>query len=515
MVFYRFLLFVAFIELFFSPQLAFAATWSDAFEQHNVVMLLVRSSDGKIVRTNQAARRFYGYSETEFQSLYIQDINVFSAKAIAEERALAAKEHRNFFVFKHRLKNGDVRTVEVSSLPVQYQNQTVLYSIIRDISEYRVAQQDLWHYQNSLEQMVEEKTKQLEIKRHQQIVILSTLTIFLSLLSIAFSRQIFLQKQAEKLLQIEKKRLSDVIWGTNVGTWELSEKSDNFLINERFATILGYTLEELTPLTPERLGSMCHPDDWEKSQQIMKGNIKGELEFYECELRIRHKQGHWIWIMSRGRVVKRDKRTSRALKIAGTHQEITLQKQLHEELDRLAHIDPLTQLPNRRYFHDRLDKVHDFAVAKNTMYAIFYIDLNKFKLVNDSYGHHEGDLVLKNVANKMTSFFRSSDLIFRLGGDEFVVIIENLKAIADVEIIATKLVTQLSKPHTLANGVSVDVPPSIGISVFPSHGSEVNILIQRADEMMYLAKGRYPEGGYEIYSAKKLVRQQNERSCAI
>ncbi|KOO12201.1 hypothetical protein AKJ18_25180, partial [Vibrio xuii] len=133
----------------------------------------------------------------------------------------------------------------------------------------------------------------------------------------------------------------------------------------------------------------------------------------------------------------------------------------------------------RRYFHDRLDKVHDFAVAKNTMYAIFYIDLNKFKLVNDSYGHHEGDLVLKNVANKMTSFFRSSDLIFRLGGDEFVVIIENLKAIADVEIIATKLVTQLSKPHTLTNGVSVDVPPSIGISVFSSHGSEVNILIQR------------------------------------
>ncbi|MGM0553730.1 MAG: diguanylate cyclase domain-containing protein [Pseudomonadota bacterium] len=167
----------------------------------------------------------------------------------------------------------------------------------------------------------------------------------------------------------------------------------------------------------------------------------------------------------------------------------------HRQLEYAAHHDSLTGLPNRAFFNKQfIDAIQDSAVASQPM-AILYLDLDQFKQVNDTLGHHAGDQLLRLAAERIKGCLRSSDLLARLGGDEFVAVLKK----ADIEVakrVAEKIVTVLGEPFVL-DGKEAKVGTSIGISVYPVHGEEDEALIRCADNAMYLAKSE-GRNGYRL-----------------
>lgn len=168
--------------------------------------------------------------------------------------------------------------------------------------------------------------------------------------------------------------------------------------------------------------------------------------------------------------------------------DITERKTAEEEIKRLAFFDPLTGLPNRRRLLDRLQYAVTLNHRANSQFAVFMIDLDKFKVVNDSLGHAAGDELLKQVALRITACLRDSDMVARLGGDEFVLVLENLKVQEDAEIIALKVIADLTIPFQLNENNSVQIGTSIGISLYPQHGTTPEKLIDHADTALYQAK---------------------------
>lgn len=196
--------------------------------------------------------------------------------------------------------------------------------------------------------------------------------------------------------------------------------------------------------------------------------------------------------------------------LVGVIRDITERKRLEEELKRtaaeleqsnaelknsegrlrqLAYHDPLTGLPNRKLFYERLAQSVEAAHTHNQLVAILFLDLDGFKLINDSRGHDVGDLLLKAVAQRLLGCLRGSDTVCRLGGDEFTVILPTIPGVQDAARVAEKILTTLVQPFVL-EGHTVSITTSIGISLYPHNGEEIDALIKDADTAMYRAKER-------------------------
>lgn len=163
-------------------------------------------------------------------------------------------------------------------------------------------------------------------------------------------------------------------------------------------------------------------------------------------------------------------------------------KQLQARLHFLAMHDELTQLPNRRLFYDRLGTALSRAQRQHTRLALLFIDLNRFKQVNDQHGHLAGDRLLQEVARRIGTCLRDSDTLARLGGDEFVVLLENIVLPVDTAPVVDKIRHVLSPPCALGNGLVLAASASIGVACYPEHGHSMHELMSRADQDMYCAK---------------------------
>ena len=171
-----------------------------------------------------------------------------------------------------------------------------------------------------------------------------------------------------------------------------------------------------------------------------------------------------------------------------THADITLRKAAEEEIMHLAFYDPLTRLPNRRLLHDRLRQAVVLAKRNNSRLALLFIDLDKFKPVNDAFGHRAGDDLLQAVAKRLQACVRESDTVARLGGDEFVVLLATIETTQDVVGVAEKVHAVLMQPFILPEGQTVSISSSSGIAIYPEHGRDEAELLSHADEAMYQAK---------------------------
>jgi diguanylate cyclase (GGDEF)-like protein len=183
---------------------------------------------------------------------------------------------------------------------------------------------------------------------------------------------------------------------------------------------------------------------------------------------------------------------------AGVFSDITLVRESQEKLDHMAHHDPLTALPNRLLFHDRLQHALKRAGRDGEQLAVVFIDLDRFKNVNDTLGHHIGDELLKQVAAQLASRLREGDTLARLGGDEFIVLLEGMDGQYGASQVADKLMMVFEQAFVVA-GHELFVTCSIGISMFPADASDLNMLIRNADVAMYQAKGR-GRNGYSFYA---------------
>ncbi len=167
--------------------------------------------------------------------------------------------------------------------------------------------------------------------------------------------------------------------------------------------------------------------------------------------------------------------------------DITARKGAEEQIRKMAHFDALTNLPNRVLLMDRLEHAIAMSARNQTHTGVIFIDLDHFKSINDTLGHHVGDLLLQQVADRLREDVREVDTVSRLGGDEFLIIVPELRQVDDARHISRKLLQSLSEPYVIT-GQRLEVTPSIGVSVFPDDGTEPSALIRLADQAMYQAK---------------------------
>lgn len=300
------------------------------------------------------------------------------------------------------------------------------------------------------------------------------------------------RKLAEQVLAVERRRLASILEGTNVGTWEWNVPTGEVVFNERWAEIAGYTLEELAPVSIDTWRRLAHPEDLEASEELLRRHFGKELPCYECEARIRHRDGSWVWVLDRGKVTAWTD-DGKPLTMCGTHQDITARKQAEARIEHMATHDGLTDLPSLRLASDRLNMALAMSRRQKREGAVLFMDLDGFKQVNDTLGHDAGDHVLRQVGRRMQECVRETDTVARIGGDEFLIVAYGLNMPSDAVTIAEKILRTVSRP-ILYQGREATVGASIGIATFPTHGYDKEKLLKLADEAMYEVKSSGKNG---------------------
>ena len=273
-------------------------------------------------------------------------------------------------------------------------------------------------------------------------------------------------------------------------------------VNKAFTDITGYSEEEAIGKTPRILKSNQHSRDFYKT-------LWTEIHGYgrwQGEIWDRKKNGSLFPSWSTISAIKDS--NNNIINYISVFSDISTLKQSQEKLDFLAYHDPLTGLPNRLLLNDRIEHAVKGAQRKGLKVGLLFIDLDRFKNINDSLGHSIGDKLLKQVAVRLKSSIRDIDTVARLGGDEFVIVIEDINHTDDAILLANKLLTSFIKPFDISKH-TLFITPSIGVSVYPEDGSDSETLIRNADTAMYHAKetGR---NSCHLYSAD-LTDQAVER----
>ena len=271
--------------------------------------------------------------------------------------------------------------------------------------------------------------------------------------------------------------------GAHDGMWTWNPLSKELTAGQRLHAILGYGENFL--MDTHAWLTLVHPEDTARYNRAVSEHLKGLTPHFYCEYRVRAKSGEYRWIASRG-IAVRDARGVATL-MAGSVTDIT-ERKLHEERMRyLAHHDQLTGLPNRLLLADRLPQALTRAKRQQTRAAVLFVDLDRFKNINDSLGHNQGDRLLQSVARRLQECLRQSDTIVRQGGDEFIVILEDLQLPEQAGQIGAKLLETLSSPYR-EDGYDFFLTASIGIALYPDDGDDADTLLRNADTAMYEGK---------------------------
>ncbi|MDJ0653220.1 MAG: EAL domain-containing protein [Xanthomonadales bacterium] len=293
----------------------------------------------------------------------------------------------------------------------------------------------------------------------------------------------------------------------------LDSKGRFTFINTRIASLLGYEPKELIG---QHFSTLVYPEDLDKATHIFNERRTGERATRNVELRLRCKDSSAsprifdnntlpIELSSMGMYVVEDPQGSRRyMGTYGVARDITERKRAEEVIRYQAFHDLLTGLPNRALFKDRLHLSISQARRSKHGLAVMFIDLDRFKLVNDTLGHVRGDELLQMVATRLRGSMREGDTIARVGGDEFIILIPQINSHDDAAHAAQKIIEELSQPFMLENH-EVFVSTSIGIAAFPEHGADMDTLIKNADIAMYHIKENGRDG-YEFFDDEMKAR---------
>lgn len=319
------------------------------------------------------------------------------------------------------------------------------------------------------------------------LLVAVSLVLLVFMLRLAVKRKIAEIESKREELELERLRLTDIIDATRAGTWEWDLQTGVCQVNHRWAEMLGYTLEALVPLNADKVKSLTHPDDWQTALAIVQRHLKGDIDFYECDIRMRHHDGHWVWMTDRGRLISRTS-SGEPWIMRGTHIDISDKKEADAVIWQQANYDSLTQLPNRHYFNSHLNDAIAEAADHQQKLSLLLLDLDRFKEVNDTLGHRSGDELLMEIGHRIRQCLSDQMLVARLGGDEFAILLPE-PACADVQAFGQQLLQEISKAMILG-GERVYVTVSIGISQYPEDAVNAEEMIQHADQAMYEAKNR-------------------------
>ncbi len=286
-------------------------------------------------------------------------------------------------------------------------------------------------------------------------------------------------------LQESEEKLSYALKATNDGIWDSNFESGELYLSDNYYKILGYNPGEIT-INQKVFEEFLHPEDKKNVLQRSQECIEGKTKDYNAEFRIKTKSGKWKWILGRGNVVSYDS-TGKALRFLGTHVDISQQKEAEEKLEKLARIDSLTGCNNRGYGLELLDRQIKLSHRSKSPLLLAFLDIDRFKEINDAFGHDEGDKVLKEIAELFKSTLREVDIICRMGGDEFLLIFPD-NSLKEVDLIRNRLEKKLSSLNrTIKKNYQIKF--SMGFSEYLSDKPKtLDELINIADQRMYEEK---------------------------
>ncbi len=312
---------------------------------------------------------------------------------------------------------------------------------------------------------------------------------------------------------INRERLELALEAAGLDLWENDLVTGEIICSAgKIYAELGYSESEALSHVKDLI-ALVHPDDVKCVQSAIEEHLSGRTDRYRSEFRVRSRSGEWVWYANYGKImdcgpgdiqghrfigvtfnIDDRKRQEHALEQANQRlleQNMQLEA-MNERLQTMAMSDPLTQLPNRRFLLDRLQKVLGSRMRSHHAGALLFIDIDNFKNLNDTLGHDMGDLLLQEVARRLRECIREADTVGRIGGDEFVVLLEGLsidpiESADQVETVGQKILTNLNQPYHLGKH-EYRISPSIGISLFNGGTHTVAELMRKTDIAMYRAK---------------------------
>jgi diguanylate cyclase (GGDEF)-like protein/PAS domain S-box-containing protein len=290
------------------------------------------------------------------------------------------------------------------------------------------------------------------------------------------------RKQADEALRESEERFRGAFEYATAGI-SLSTPDGRYRrVNRAFCEMLGYSETELLAMTYEQ---STHPDDVAGNRVYRERLLAGAIDNFRIEKRYIHKQGHVVWTLLSVALV-RDGR-GEPLSVISQAQDITDRKRLEERLTHQAFHDPLTGLPNRALFADRLQHAIAGLGRHAGLLAVMFIDLDGFKAINDALGHAIGDELLIAIAQRLPRWVRATDTVARFGGDEFTVLLDDVHSVDEVTRVATRVIDDLTAPVTVV-GRDVVLGASIGIAISDAVDSTPEGLLRAADVALYQAK---------------------------
>lgn len=267
--------------------------------------------------------------------------------------------------------------------------------------------------------------------------------------------------------------------------WDL--RNDKVYLSGQWQLLLGGK-EEPTNTTFQKLAELVHPEDSAELRRQLRLALKGEAPIYDVEHRVKNLAGEWIWIRSRGEVVERDLQ-GRTLRVTGTNVDISERKKAELKLSHQATHDPLTGLPNRILFQDRLSRAMTQSARDKSLMAVFYLDIDRFKSINDNLGHAAGDALLKAFSQRVQGCVRAVDTVARLGGDEFAIILSSVDSRDNACKVAEKIVDAIHPEFSIENR-ELTTTTSVGVAFYAGDPHVTpGMLIKNADQALYEAKG--------------------------
>lgn len=306
------------------------------------------------------------------------------------------------------------------------------------------------------------------------------------------------KEHAEAALRESEQRYALAARGVNDGLWDWNLKTGEVYFSSRWKDLLGYQDQEIGN-RPEEWLDRVHPSDQARLRKEIAAHLEGSLPHLESEYRIRHRDGSYRWMLSRALAVRDEE--GGVHRMAGSQSDITRRKQAEDQLVHDAFHDALTGLPNRALFLDRLRQAVARAQRRSDYeFAVLFLDLDRFKVVNESLGHELGDRLLVEFARRLLAWVRPGDTVARFGGDEFTVLLEDIRSVDEAARVADRMQKKLRAPFVL-DGREIFTTASIGIVTGGTDREQVEDLLRDADTAMFRAKTR-GKARHQVFDAE-------------
>ena len=311
-----------------------------------------------------------------------------------------------------------------------------------------------------------------------------------------FIQDITLRKNSEEAAREAEARYRSIFENAIEGIYQTTPSGSYLNFNPALARIYGYDSPEDLIRGISDIQKQLYVDPDKRQEFVSMMQAQGSVQHFEAQ--VYRKNGDIIWITENAREVR--DADGQLMFYEGTVEDITERKNYEQQIEYQATHDSLTGLPNRTLLADRLQQCISFADRFNTKVAVAFVDLDQFKLINDSMGHHIGDELLVAMAERLAGCVRESDTVVRLGGDEFVLLITSLQKVEDISQSMQRVLAAIAQPFMI-NSWDYAVSCSIGVSIYPDDGNDFNTLLKHADTAMYKAK-QAGRNNFQFYTSE-------------